>query len=190
MLESSRTMAKKNRFFCSLLLEKTVGEMVDSLSFGLRSSLQGFCTSSEEICTSLGLFERNWSRTWNTTCETKEMDKWKKTSVKNRQMVFHVSFSFVSTSGDNYAISKQPKGSQYFCFQVKYYSALFTAHTWKYFFCYSSLICLLLPSPPPQTLVGNSSEGLQPTHSQSSSSAGAHGLGGGTLTRPLNPEGI
>lgn len=48
----------------------------------------------------------------------------------------------------------------------------------------------LLPPPPPQTLPGNSSEGLQPTHSQSSSSAGAHGLGGGTLTRPLSPEEI
>lgn len=59
VLESSRTTAKENRFFGSLALEKT-DRNVFSLSLGgLRTILQGFCTSSEEICTSMDLFQHS-----------------------------------------------------------------------------------------------------------------------------------
>lgn len=46
------------------------------------------------------------------------------------------------------------------------------------------------PPPPPWTLAGSSFEAHRPAHSQSSLFEGAPGLGWGTLTHPLTPEGI
>lgn len=123
---------------------------------GLRTILQGFCTSSEEICISMGLFEHSWSRTWNTTHETKENNKLKNVCVMTLNYIYSKSFSFSCPS----------------------------------LICWRTHTNLLLLSSPPQTLAVNSSKGHQPIHSQSSSSAGAHGLGGDTFTRFLSPEEI
>ena len=71
MMDSSRTIGKISRQGVpNWALEERFRSFL--LEGGLRTSLHGFCTSSTGICTSLGWFECNISRTWRNNSQTRE----------------------------------------------------------------------------------------------------------------------